>query len=136
MAETSAGSRKLTIAGWALSGLVALFMGVISAAGKFIQPPPPGVLETAQHLGLPIEKYPAIGIVEIACVLLFLLPRTAFVGAILVAAYLGGATAIHVRVSDPWFMPPLMGVLAWIGYGLRRPDIIRAAFAAPSKKAD
>lgn len=131
--ERPAGSRKLAIAGWVLSGLIALFMGVVSAAGKFIQPAPPGVLETALHLGLPIEKYPAIGVVEIASVILFLIPRTAFVGAILIAAYLGGATAIHVRVGDPWFMPPLMGVLAWVGYGLRRPDVIRAAFAAPPK---
>ncbi|MDI1475049.1 DoxX family protein [Polyangium sp. y55x31] len=131
--EQPASSRKLTIAGWVLSGLVALFLGVVSAGGKFIQPPPPGVLEGAAHLGLPIEKYPAIGVVEIACVILFLVPRTALVGAILVAAYLGGATAIHVRVGDPWFLPPLVGVIAWVGYGLRRPDIIRTAFAAPPK---
>ncbi|MDC3959612.1 DoxX family protein [Polyangium jinanense] len=134
--ERPAGSRKLAIAGWVLSGLVALFMGGVSAAGKFIQPPPPAVLEGAQHLGLPIEKYPAIGVVEVACVILFLIPRTAFVGAILVAAYLGGATAIHVRVGDPWFLPPLVGVIAWVGYGLRRPDVIRAAFAAPPKTSN
>ncbi|UQA60644.1 DoxX family protein [Polyangium aurulentum] len=129
MVVSTTGSRKLTIAGWVLSGIVAAFLALVSAAGKFIQPPPQGTLDAANHLGLPIEKFPAIGVLEIACVILFLIPRTAFLGAILLAGYLGGAAAIHVRVGDPWVFPILFGVLAWVGYGLRRPDVIRAAFA-------
>jgi hypothetical protein len=128
MVGTPTGSRKLTIAGWVLSGLVAAFM-CFSAAGKFIQPPPQGTVDVANHLGLPLEKFAAIGVVELACTALFLIPRTALVGTILLAAYLGGAIAIHVRVGDPWFFPIIIGVLAWVGYGLRRPDVIQTAFA-------
>ena len=129
MVVSTTGSRKLTIAGWVLSGIVAAFLALVSAAGKFIQPPPQGTVEISNHLGLPLEKFPGIGVLEIACVVLFLIPRTAFVGAILLAGYHGGAAAIHVRVGDPWVFPILIGVLAWVGYGLRRPDVIRTAFA-------
>ena len=68
-----------------------------------------------------------IGIVEVAIAILFLIPRTAFVGAILLAAYLGGATATHVRVGDPFYFPIIIGVVAWIALGLRKPEVLRLA---------
>lgn len=129
-----AGSRKLTIAGWVVSGLVAAFLA-FSASGKFMQPLPAGTVEVISHLGLPLEKLPLIGVLEVLCVVLFLIPRTAFVGAILLAGYLGGAAATHLRVGDPWFFPIILGVVAWVGYGLRRPDVIMTAFA-PRPRAD
>ena len=59
-----------------------------------------------------------IGILEIVTVL-YLIPRTAVLGAILIAAYLGGAVVTHLRVGDPFVMPALLGVLAWGGLFLR-----------------
>jgi hypothetical protein len=61
--------------------------------------------------------------VELACLALYWIPRTSVLGAILLAAYLGGATSIHVRVGDPFFMTPLLGVLFWGGLYLREPRL-------------
>ena len=120
-----AASKAQRISGWVVSGLVsALFC--FSAFGKFTQPPE--VVEGADKFGIPLEKFAAIGAVELACVVLYLIPKTAFLGSILLAAYLGGATMTHVRIGDPWFMAVLVGVVAWVGYGLRRPDVIKGAF--------
>jgi uncharacterized membrane protein YphA (DoxX/SURF4 family) len=126
------GSRKLRIAGWVLSGLIAALL-CFSASGKFMQPPP--VVESATHFGIPLEKFVLIGVLEIGSTILFLIPRTAFVGAILLAGYLGGATVTHLRIGEPWIMPIVIGVLAWVAYGLRRPDVILAAFG-PRPRAD
>ena len=60
-----------------------------------------------------------IGLLELACVALFVVPRTAVLGALLLTAYLGGAVATHVRVADPFLMPVVVGVLVWAGLYLR-----------------
>src|SRR5690242_6940207 len=61
-----------------------------------------------------------IGIVELVCLGLYLHPRTAVLGAVLLTGYLGGATATQVRVEDPWFVfPVVIGVLVWAGLLLR-----------------
>ena len=115
-------------AGWALTGLVGAFMILGSASGKFLQPAPPMVAETSVTLGWPLAGYPALGSLEVAVTLLALIPRTSFVGTILLTGYLGGACAAHVRIGDPGaLLPVLLGVLAWVGWGLRHPDRLRAA---------
>jgi hypothetical protein len=59
-------------------------------------------------------------VVELASAVLFAIPRTAFLGAILVTGYLGGAIATHARIGDPAFVGPLLlGILAWTGLYLR-----------------
>jgi xanthine/uracil permease len=60
-----------------------------------------------------------LGIVEIACAVIYAIPRTAVLGAILVTGYLGGAIATHVRIHDNFIPPVVMGVLAWLGLYLR-----------------
>ena len=55
--------------------------------------------------------------------LLHLLPRTQFVGALLLTAYLGGATATHVRIGQPFWFPVAMGAILWIAYALRSPSL-------------
>lgn len=65
--------------------------------------------------------------IEIAVAILFLIPRTSFVGAILVTGYLGGAVWTHLRVGDPWFFPIIIGVVMWVALGLRRPAIFALA---------
>lgn len=118
-------TKKSRIAGWGLSVLIALFLGVASAMGKFTQWE--GKAEMFDKLGWGEDVMFKVGIVEVAIAILFLIPRTAFVGAILLAAYLGGATATHVRVGDPFYFPIIIGVAAWLALGLRKPEVFRLA---------
>jgi hypothetical protein len=60
-----------------------------------------------------------ITILEVACALLYAIPQTSVFGAILLTAYLGGATATHVRVGEPFFLPVIVGILVWLGLFLR-----------------
>lgn len=119
---------KSKIAGWGLSALVAVFLIGLSATGKFTEWE--GKAEMFDHLGWTIERMYPIGVLEVVCTLLFLVPRTGFLGAILLTGYLGGATATHVRVGDPWFMPVLIGVVVWVALGLRQPGVFRLAFGS------
>jgi DoxX-like protein len=64
-----------------------------------------------------------IGILELTCVLVYLVPRTTFLGSVLMTAYLGGAVATHVRVSDAFVIPVVLGVLVWVGLYLREPRL-------------
>ena len=66
----------------------------------------------------------AIGLVELACAILYAVPRTSVLGAVLVTGYLGGAIATHVRLGQPDFLTPLvLGVIAWAGIWLRDPRL-------------
>lgn len=108
---------KTKIAGWVLSVLLATFLCFASASGKFVDFP--NKEEMFAKLGWTTEVMFSIGIVEVAIAVLFLIPRTAFVAAILLSAYLGGATATHVRVGEAFFIPIVVGVLVWIALSLR-----------------
>ena len=67
---------------------------------------------------------PFIGLLELACVIVYAIPRTAVLGAILITGYIGGAIATHVRISDPAFIAPLfIALLAWAGLYLREPRL-------------
>jgi len=71
-------------------------------------------------LGFSEGSLTGVGLLELACVLLYAIPRTSVLGAVLVTGYLGGAIATHVRIGDPGLTTPLMlGVLAWAGLFLR-----------------
>ncbi len=124
------------IGGWVLSVLLALFLIVGSGVGKFTEWE--GKEEMFDKLGWSEELMVKIGIVEVVVTVLFLIPQTAFVGAILLTGYLGGATATHVRVGDPFFFPIIIGVLVWIALGLRQPGVIRLAlgFGKPKSSED
>jgi hypothetical protein len=77
-------------------------------------------VEGTVQVGYPVTVVQPIGIVLLACVLLYVIPRTSILGAILLTGYLGGATATMVRMSNPWFLlPVVVGVLAWLGIFLR-----------------
>jgi DoxX-like protein len=60
-----------------------------------------------------------LGIVELACTVIYIIPRTSVLGAILLTGYLGGAVATHLRIGEPYFMPIIFGVLVWGGLFLR-----------------
>ena len=76
--------------------------------------------EATVRLGIPATQVFTIGVIELTCLLLYLVPRTAPIGALLLTAYLGGATAIQLRIEDPWFLfPAVIGVWIWAGLLLR-----------------
>ncbi len=109
-------SKTMLWIGWILSVLPCLML-VFSASGKFMKPKP--VLEGFEHLGWPISLALPLGIVELSCVVLFLIPRTCVLGAILLTGYMGGAMATHIRLGEPWFIQCGLGVVAWLGLYFR-----------------
>lgn len=109
------------ISGWVLTGLVGLFLIGASGLPKFLDWP--GKSEMMDKLEIPLELLPMIGAIEILVTLVFLIPRTSFVGAILVTGYLGGAVWTHLRVGDVWIFPIIIGVVVWLALALRQPAI-------------
>jgi hypothetical protein len=96
-------------------------MLLLSAAMKLAQPP--AVIEGMAHLGFSAKQAFGLFFLEVACTLLYLIPRTSILGAILLTGYLGGATAAHVRVGDPFYATISLGVLVWLGLYLREPRL-------------
>jgi hypothetical protein len=85
---------------------------------------PPEVVEGfTGKFGYPPQTLTPLGVVELTCAVLYAIPQTAVLGAVLVTGYLGGAVATHVRVSDVWIPPAVLGVLAWVGLYLREPRL-------------
>ena len=123
--------KAMKITGWVLSILIAAMMIFLSAPGKFMDFE--GKEEMFAKLGWGIEVMKTIGVIEIAVAILYLIPRTAFVGAVLVTAYLGGAISTHVRVNDQFIFPVIMGVIVWVALGLRDGRVFTTAFTAPPK---
>ncbi len=117
---------KSKFAGWVLSGLLAAFLCLASASGKFFDFPDKEVMFA--KLGWATDVMFYVGIVEVTIAILFLIPRFAFIAAILLSAYLGGATATHVRVDEPFFAPIVIGVIVWVALGLRDPRVFNLAF--------
>ena len=95
---------------------------LMSGAMKIAQPP--GFVESFKTFGYPMNLAACIGIVELLCTVIYLIPRTSVLGAILLTGYFGGAVATHVRLADPSFVGPLLfGVLVWAGLYFRDPRI-------------
>lgn len=107
---------KLTWLGRGISGL-ALLPFFASAYMKFWGGPE--VAKGWAHLGLPDAVRMPFALVEIACVLVYLIPKTSVLGAILLTGYLGGAICAHVRVGDAFWVQAVMGVLLWAGLFFR-----------------
>jgi hypothetical protein len=77
-------------------------------------------VENTTRLGYPEHLVVSLGIVELVCLIAYVVPRTALVGAVLLTGYLGGATATQVRVENPWFLFPVaIGALLWGALCLR-----------------
>jgi DoxX-like family len=114
------GARRSVWVGRGLSGLVILFLG-FDIGIKLVQLPVVG--ETLGELGYPSELGLTIGIVELVCLVLYAMPRTAVLGAILLTAVFGGAIASHIRVASPLFthisFGVYLGLLVWGGLYLR-----------------
>ena len=77
------------------------------------------VIQGMAHLGLPESLIVPLAILEISCVVIYTIPATAVLGAILLTGYIGGAICTHLRVGDPFFMQIAIGILVWLGLYLR-----------------
>lgn len=108
--------------GWVLTGLITAML-LVSGVTKFLDFP--GKDEAMAKVGIPVSLLPKLGVLEICITLLYVLPRTSFLGAILITGYLGGAIITHVRIAEPWHIQFLIGVVAWIGLALRRPILFK-----------
>ena len=114
--ETVPVSKKMLWTGRIISAVPVLML-LMSAVMKFVKPPP--VVEGFAHLGLPEKLALGLGVLELVCTVLYVIPRTAVLGAILLTGYLGGAIVVHLRVGDPFIGPFIFGVLVWAGLFLR-----------------
>ena len=108
--------QAMFIAGWILSILPSLML-VMSAVMKFVKPA--GFAESFEKLGFSIGVADGLGIVELMSAALYLLPPTSVLGAILLTGYLGGATAAHLRLNEPFIAPVIIGMVLWGGLYLR-----------------
>ncbi|MEO8875418.1 MAG: DoxX family protein [Polyangiaceae bacterium] len=116
-------SKQQLWAGRILAGLVTVFLA-FDAVGKFAKPQP--VIDAMNGLGFPVSASAGIGTVLLLCTILYAVPRTAILGAVLLTGYLGGAVSIHVRAENPMFpivFPVIMGVMMWAGIYLREPRL-------------
>jgi hypothetical protein len=115
--------------GRVLTGLFALFILGASVAPKLLQLPIAD--ETMAQLGWPPGYVLMIGIIELACLVLYLIPRTSVLGAVLMMGLLGGAMATQIRAGSPLFSHILfsiyLGLFMWGGLWLRDPRL-RALF--------
>lgn len=107
------------ITGWVLSGLICLFIG---SGGINALRGAQFVVEGAAKMGYPARALTGMGIAELLCAVLFLIPQTAALGAILFTGFFGGAVATHARVGEStWPIPVLFAVLVWVALILRDP---------------
>ena len=109
-------SRKIVWVGRVISVLVSLLFAM-SAFMKMR-----GGAEVRQgiaHLGLPESLIMPLAILEISCVVIYAIPATSILGAILLTGYIGGAICTHLRVGDPFFIQIAIGIFIWLGLYLR-----------------
>ena len=114
------GNRKAIWAGRVLSILVVLPF-VISAVMKLIVHPE--VVKGMSHLGLPESLIIPLGVIELLCVVVYLVPQASLLGAILLTGYVGGTIITHLRVGEPVYFNIILGLLIWLGLYLRRPRL-------------
>jgi hypothetical protein len=121
---TVAVSKRTIWAGRILSGLVIAFL-LMDAIMKFVIPP--AVVKGMADAGWPLHFSVPLGIILLSCVILYTIPRTSVLGAILLTGYLGGAVASNMRLELPLFshvlFPVYVGVLAWGGLFFREPRV-------------
>ena len=113
-------SGKIVWTGRVLTGVVSLLF-FVSAAMKFVGGAE--VKEGMAHLGLPESMIIPLGILEAGCTVIYLIPATSVLGAILLAGYIGGAICTHWRVGDPFLPQVAIGLVVWLGIYLREPRL-------------
>ena len=124
METTNTSSKKMKITGWVLS-ILAILLLLADGLGKLIKPEP--VVKATLELGYPENTITTIGILVIICAIIYAIPRSALIGAILLTGFLGGAIATHFRINNPLFSHTLFPVyvllLIWLGLYLRNASL-------------
>jgi hypothetical protein len=118
--QTATGTKSTVWIGWIMSGIVVVFL-LFDGTTKVMMVTP--VVDATIGIGYPLDLIRPLGIVCLACAVLYAMPRTSILGAILLTGFLGGAVASKVRLEAPLFGQVLFGVyvgiLAWGGLYLR-----------------
>lgn len=126
-------SKRDYVIGWIMTGIITLFL-LVDGAIKLI--PLDVVISTSVELGIPTSLARTLGILTLVCTILYAVPRTSVLGAILLTGYIGGAIYVHVRAGSPLFSHTLFGVylslLIWGGLWFRDPRV-RALIPFASK---
>ena len=119
------GRKRMILAGWIMTGLLALFMLGASVAPKLM-----GSTLASDPLtvvGWPVKYMLLIGVIELVCTVLFVIPKTGLLGAVLLTGLLAAALAANLRVDNPLFSHTLfslyLGVFAWVALWLREPGL-------------
>lgn len=118
--------------GWTLTILpsaLLIFSGVMKLVGHFTQAKE--MLEGFTHLQIPTKLMLPLGILELSCVAVFLVPKTAVLGAILLTGYMGGAILTHLRMDESVILQVIVGVVIWLAVYFREP---RLRMIAPLRK--
>jgi len=113
-------SLALLWTGRVLSALPVLML-LFSASMKFTNSPE--LTKGMDHLGWPANAAIALGITELVCTILYAIPQTSVLGAILLTGYMGGAIATHARIGEAFYIQAGLGVLIWLGLYLREPRL-------------
>lgn len=106
--------------GRVLSGLVAAAF-LASGVGKLVGGEQ--LQEGFEHLGLSLDLRFPLAVLEIICAVIYAIPATCILGAILLTGYMGGAICTHWSVGDPFYVQIVLGVLVWLGVYLREPRL-------------
>ncbi|MES2221599.1 MAG: DoxX family protein [Acidobacteriota bacterium] len=117
--QASTVSKQRLWTGRILSAIIVLFL-LFDAVGKFMKPVQ--VMDACARLGWPSSLVTLLGVILLACTLLYAFPSTSILGATLLTGYLGGAVAIQLRSRAPLFesmFPIIFGLLIWVGLWLR-----------------
>jgi uncharacterized membrane protein YphA (DoxX/SURF4 family) len=117
----AAHTKHARIAGWILSILPCLLL-LFSGIMKLVAPADQ-LAEGFGKLGWPTKLALPLGILELTCTILYLIPRTSILGAILLTGYMGGAIATHVRIEEMFILQAAVGVFLWGGLFLRYPAL-------------
>jgi hypothetical protein len=115
-----AASGKIVWVGRVISVLASLVF--LMSAGMKLKGGPE-LAEGMAHVGLPDRMIVPLAILELSCTVIYLIPPTSVLGAILLSGFIGGAICTHWRVGDPFFVQIAIGILVWLGLYLREPRL-------------
>ena len=108
--------------GWAVTCLVVLPF-LMSAFFKLVPTAYPEMPAQMEKMGLALSLLPLLASLELMCVIVYLIPKTSVLGAVLFTGYLGGAMLTHLRVGEPIFIHLILGGFIWLGIYLREPRL-------------
>jgi uncharacterized protein YjeT (DUF2065 family) len=118
--QTAAVSKKTLWTGIILSALPSILF-IFTGIFPFINPA--AAQQGTAHMGYQAHHSVLIAVLEIGCAIIYMIPRTSVLGAILLTGYLGGATASHIRIGEPPVAPLVVAAFVWLGIYLREPRL-------------